>query len=512
MEHSQVIVILLASGIFLAGCAAKPQLDPEDLPPPASGGGSEYVTDNSDSAFFTTGEWKSSKVSPGYEGENYQHSSPGNGERVATWNLNIVKTFDIYAKWTSNPNRGSNVKYTIHHLDDNDNLVSDTVTVDQREDGGTWVKLGRYRMSALTGRVTTSNDADGYVIADAILFREIGTATTEEVSDTDGDGIPDTWETSYGLDPGDPSDANLDPDDDGLTNQEEYLFLTDPTKSDTDDDGIPDGFEVSYGLDPTTDDSGLDPDQDGLTNYQEYLANTDPKDGDSTLPSGSVLLTWTPPTQRNDGTPLTEEEISHYEISYQKSSASDDIVVDNQSPNFVAYGSGGFNSSNSSGYIGSDYFAMPSGSGEIYGEWTTYDLSPGSEYELHANWTSNQNRGSDVTYQYIYVDSEGKQVSGEITVNQKENGGSWQPLTRFETSDPVATVRVDNNSDGYVIADAIRFAETQPSEQLAIVERTTQNSYVIDDLSEGEWRFKIRAVDSDGLKSEFSEVQTYLIE
>ncbi len=47
--------------------------------------------------------------------------------------------------------------------------------------------------------------------------------------DTDADGLPDTWESQYGLDPTDASDAGLDADGDGLTNLEEYLAGTDPT-------------------------------------------------------------------------------------------------------------------------------------------------------------------------------------------------------------------------------------------------------------------------------------------
>jgi len=46
--------------------------------------------------------------------------------------------------------------------------------------------------------------------------------------DTDGDGMPDDWEIAHGLNPKDPSDANLDSDGDGYTNLEEYLNGTDP--------------------------------------------------------------------------------------------------------------------------------------------------------------------------------------------------------------------------------------------------------------------------------------------
>jgi hypothetical protein len=46
--------------------------------------------------------------------------------------------------------------------------------------------------------------------------------------DTDGDGMPDSWERAHGLDPNDPSDASRDDDGDGFTNLQEYLAGTDP--------------------------------------------------------------------------------------------------------------------------------------------------------------------------------------------------------------------------------------------------------------------------------------------
>lgn len=41
--------------------------------------------------------------------------------------------------------------------------------------------------------------------------------------DTDGDGMPDKWESEKGFDPDDPMDGTLDPDGDGYTNLENYL-------------------------------------------------------------------------------------------------------------------------------------------------------------------------------------------------------------------------------------------------------------------------------------------------
>ena len=53
-------------------------------------------------------------------------------------------------------------------------------------------------------------------------------AVVTVLADTDGDGMPDDWETAHGLSPTDPADAALDTDGDGLTNLQEYLAGTDP--------------------------------------------------------------------------------------------------------------------------------------------------------------------------------------------------------------------------------------------------------------------------------------------
>ncbi|MBN1269426.1 MAG: hypothetical protein JXB04_07560 [Kiritimatiellae bacterium] len=85
--------------------------------------------------------------------------------------------------------------------------------------------------------------------------------------DTDGDGMPDGWEYTYGLDPRSAADAGEDPDDDGLTNDQEfYLRQTNPRLRDTDADGLPDGAEVlQYGSNPHAQDT----DADGLLDGRE---------------------------------------------------------------------------------------------------------------------------------------------------------------------------------------------------------------------------------------------------
>ena len=51
---------------------------------------------------------------------------------------------------------------------------------------------------------------------------------TEVPKDSDSDGMPDTWESTHGLNPNESSDGAGDQDKDGYTNVEEFLNGTDP--------------------------------------------------------------------------------------------------------------------------------------------------------------------------------------------------------------------------------------------------------------------------------------------
>jgi len=53
----------------------------------------------------------------------------------------------------------------------------------------------------------------------------------EYSADSDNDGMPDAWESHYGLDPNDPSDATSDQDNDGISALDEFLAGTIPSGS-----------------------------------------------------------------------------------------------------------------------------------------------------------------------------------------------------------------------------------------------------------------------------------------
>ena len=131
-------------------------------------------------------------------------------------------------------------------------------------------------------------------------------------ADTDGDGVPDDYELSHGLDANNSLDAQEDPDRDGLTNVQEFQLGTDPHNRDVDGDELSDGDEVNV---HHTNPFLVDTDGDGIPDGVEVKTSSNPLDRNSynlqaaadnslvqpsafvlstsaLFPSASVLLTW----------------------------------------------------------------------------------------------------------------------------------------------------------------------------------------------------------------------------
>jgi len=106
----------------------------------------------------------------------YQIHTVGMGANTATWRptTNTTANYNIYARWVAGPTMATDAPYTIYYTDTTQNCtgeLSETVRVNQQQNGGQWVLLGTYPFAAGTsGRVVLSDDANGYVIADAIKW------------------------------------------------------------------------------------------------------------------------------------------------------------------------------------------------------------------------------------------------------------------------------------------------------------------------------------------------------
>jgi RHS repeat-associated protein len=132
---------------------------------------SAIVVDNS--AGSAVGTWPASTSVSGYLGTNYQVHTAGTGTNTFTWTATIPASgsYEVYARWTSHPNRATNAKYVVNHAGG-----ADTVTVNQEQNTATWVLLGTYSFNAGSASVVLSDNANEYVVADAVKFQPPGAA------------------------------------------------------------------------------------------------------------------------------------------------------------------------------------------------------------------------------------------------------------------------------------------------------------------------------------------------
>jgi hypothetical protein len=142
---------------------------------------------------------------------------------------------------------------------------------------GTGYASSNPAVAAVDANGVVTAQRSGAVMISALNEGVLGVVRLQVVlaGSTVGDGIPDDWKVAHGLDPNDPNVALEDPDNDGLTNLEEYQAGTDPNNPDTDGDGLSDGDEVHvYHTNPLL----WDTDGDGISDGVEVKTGSDPLD------------------------------------------------------------------------------------------------------------------------------------------------------------------------------------------------------------------------------------------
>jgi len=146
----------------------------------------------------------------------------------------------------------------------------------------------------------TVQDADGLVDVD--ICNIIVNRITEV--DSDGDGVPDNQDAF----PTDPNEF-LDTDGDGYGNNAD---------TDDDNDGMPDTWELEFGLNPLVDDAADDPDGDDISNINEYNLGIDPHHFEGNLapeapvllaPANSVTVSLTPLLETGDFNDLNINDV-----------------------------------------------------------------------------------------------------------------------------------------------------------------------------------------------------------
>ena len=140
----------------------------------------EAIIDDGDVEYVDSG-WNVAN-NQGYNSDVH-FTSAGSGSATATWapNLPYSGQYEVFVNWTTHPNRATDAPYTVNYdggtqtIDVNQELLADQSTVGGSGQTSGWYSLGTFNFATGTaGNVVLTNDADEYVIADAVRFVYLG--------------------------------------------------------------------------------------------------------------------------------------------------------------------------------------------------------------------------------------------------------------------------------------------------------------------------------------------------
>lgn len=170
----------------------------------------DVIVDDEDPSTTITGTWSSSSWTGGGApvGSVFHYKYAGTGAAKISYPLGISSAgkYRVYARWSSMENRASDVKYTVFH-----DGGSTQVTVNQEYNGGIWMLLGVFDLSpGASPRVEVTDNANEYVVPDAVRAVRHTTAETEFIVDNQSPGVTvvGSWVTATTTDYGMPYDGN----------------------------------------------------------------------------------------------------------------------------------------------------------------------------------------------------------------------------------------------------------------------------------------------------------------
>jgi hypothetical protein len=383
------------------------------------------IVDDGDSGHTAAGSWSS------YSGQGYandvQASAAGSGADTATWEVTGIASgqYEVFATWTAYSNRATNAPYAIY----DGTTAEGTVTVDQQSSptadstvgGRPFQSLGTFNINSASMKVTLSDAADGYVIADAIQFERVGDVLGNQLSVS-----VSVSEVSEGF---------------GGT------FSATVTRSNVDASSLTVNLSSSDETEatvPTT--VTIDPNQASAT-FDITIEDDDIADGTQTV---TITATEADSAPGSDTLDVTDDE-----------------VVDNgDTPGYSEGGTGWATISRS--YLAAyeqDYRYHAAGSGGNTATWERTDITPGN-YEVLVTWLNASNRATNAPFT-VY---DGSTSESTFTLDQTAaptaditlGGRPFQSLGVFSIADTSVSVTLSDNANGYVIADAALFVPASP--------------------------------------------------
>jgi hypothetical protein len=383
----------------------------------------EFIVDDGDAGYSETGiRWDGSfsTTLPVYANDTRWHAA-GTGTNTANWQIGGITpgSYEIQVTWMPKSNRATNAPFTVY---DGTNLER-TIRLNQQLEpsgpvfgGRPFQSLGTFNIDSTSMRVMLSDDANGYVLADAVRFVRLGNSQAALTVHIAADSISENGGTSTAT----------------------------VTRS-TNTGGIRVVLSSSDTSEATVPVSVLIP--DGQTSASFTVSAVDDNLADGTQ---TVIITASSPgyLSGDDSIDVLDNEVPR------------EFIVDDGDPGYSETGIrwDGATASTLPVYA-NDTRWHAAGTGTNTANWQVSGLIPG-EYEIQVTWMPKSNRATNAPFTVF----DGATSEGTFRINQQLEpigpvlgGRPFQSLGRFQIDGTSARVMLTDDANGYVLADAVRF-------------------------------------------------------
>jgi uncharacterized repeat protein (TIGR03803 family) len=413
------------------------------------------LIDNSQGGYSDSGAGWVSFNDPGAYFGNERYVAPGTGANTATWQTAGLASgvYDLQVDWTAFANRADNATYQVY---DGATLLG-SVKVNQKlaPTGGSilngvgFQSLGRFTIASGTVKVVVSDNADGYVIADAMLAQQ---AAFPAVVDNSQFGYTDAGVWASFSDPA------------AYLGNERYAAAgTGSSTATWQASGLAAGvYDVQVDWTPfanratnatykiydgatllgtTTLDQTKAPTGGALVGTEQFQSL-----GRFAINSGSLVVVL---SNSANGYVIADSMLAE--------AAALPALVDNGQYGYSETGTGWTSFADPGAYGGAERYAAP-GTGANTATWVVPIAAAGT-YNVQVDWTPYSNRATNATYQVF----DGSTLLATTTINQTlapstgatVGGVTFQSLGRFPISSGAVKVVLSDSANGYVVADAM---------------------------------------------------------
>ncbi len=409
-------------------------------PPP------EFIVDNGDPGYSATPGWTTLTNLSAYQ-LDYDYHATGSGADTASWSFaGIPKiAYQVYAQWVPFGNRATNAPFTI--FDGTTPLA--TVLINEQaapsgdlENGYVWQSLGTFTSTTGQLSVRLGDNANGYVVADAV--RIVG-GVVPQAAEMDVSNAGASIGSSLAAAPSTANGTDVGAVAVGITAVAQTFTITNTGNVDLHLSGSPrvtisgpGAADFSVVVQPaavvgpgsqTTFQLSFHPSVLGLRQATITIADDDPDGGES------------PYTFNIQGTGIPSGPIQ--------------TIIDDSTPGFFAAGAW-TTDTNAQGYASEDR-SDTAGSGSDRAVWTFTNLAAGP-YIVFATWVPSADNATNAPY----LVTDGTAAHSTYSINQQQSpsgfsdsGVQWTQLTTLNITTGMLTVMLTNNANGNVVADAI---------------------------------------------------------